>query len=141
MSQAQTTEKTASFLLNNPVLNADGTITKDGSKETRSQEELQKLSQVDVIKGWPPLTKGQVLLGLINSKSNCENLEEMAKLQRLLVKIRNKSLTERGEWKANKEELLDVKAVFDKTPMDQLNINLHGQIYNEIQDLILKVTN
>ena len=140
MSQAQTTEKTASFLLNNPVLNADGTITKDGSKETRSQEELQKLSQADVIKGWPPLTKGQIILALINNKSNCENLEEMAKLQRLLVKIRNKSLTERGEWKMNKDQLLDVKAVFDKTPMDQLNINLHGQIYNEIQDLILKVT-
>ena len=140
MSQAQSTEKTTSFLLNDAVTNADGTIAKDGSKETRSQAELQQLPQADIIKGWPPLTKGQILLGLINNKSNCENLEEMAKFQRLLVKIRNKTLTERGEWKVSKDNLLDLKSVFDKTPMDQLNVNLHGQVYNEIQDLLLKVT-
>jgi hypothetical protein len=64
----------------------------------------------------------------------------MAKLQRLIVKIRNKLQSGKGEWMIEKQELLDLKEVFDKIDPKDMQTSLHGQIYNKIQDLLIKVT-
>ena len=118
----------------------DGSPVKDGNYETRTHEELSKLSQLEIIKSWPPLTKGTALLALINNKKDCKDIEEMGELQRLLVKIRTKTKLDTGKWNINKEELLALKKIFDNYDPKQLHPNLHGQLYNEITDLLLKVS-
>ncbi len=121
------------------VTNPDGTPAKDGSKEDRPQEVLVKLKQSEVIRSWPDLTIGQTLIGLINSRKP-ETIDDMSKLQRLLVKIRNKMLTAKGEWTIEKQELLDLEEVFQKSDPKTLNVNLHGQVYNKIKDLLLQAS-
>jgi len=133
-------EKTVILNLKDTLTNPDGTSAKDGSKETRSQEELSKLTQTELLKSWPDLTIGQILLALINGKKNLENMEEVSKLSRLLAKIRNKMLTDKGKWNIEKQELLDLQEVFNKSDPKTLNVNLHGQVYNKIQDLLVQVT-
>jgi len=134
-------EKTTILNLKDPVTNPDGSNLKDASKETRSQEELAKLTVAQVIASYPDFTLGQAIIGLINAKSNSANIEEISKLSRLLSKIRNKMLTNKGEWKIEKQELLDLQEIFTKADPKTLNVNLHGQIYNKIQDLLIQVTN
>lgn len=121
------------------VTNPDGTPAKDGSKENRPQEVLAKLKQSELLASWPDLTIGQTLIGLINSRKP-ENIDDMSKLQRLLVKIRNKMLTTKGEWNIEKQELLDLEDVFQKSDPKTLNVNLHGQVYNKIKDLLIQAT-
>lgn len=133
-------EKTAKLELKAALINADGSDIKDGQKDKRPQEELAKMSMVKRMEAWPALTFGTALLGMINNKKNIENVEQMATLQRLLVKIRNKMQTAKGEWNIEKGELLDLKALFDKMEPKDMQVNLHGQMYNKLQDLLLKVT-
>jgi len=121
------------------VTNPDGTPAKDGSKENRPQEVLLKLKQSEIIANWPPLTIGQTLIGLINSRKP-ETIDDMSKLERLLVKIRNKMLTAKGEWNIEKQELLDLEEIFQKSDPKTLNVNLHGQVYNKIKDLLIQAT-
>lgn len=135
-----TTEKKIILKLKQTIINPDGTHAKDGSKENRSQEELTKLTQSQILDSWPDLTIGQTLIALINKKNNLENVEEMSKLSYLLAKIRNKMLTDKGEWEIEKQELLDLQDVFKKTDPKTLNVNIHGQIYNKIQDLLILST-
>jgi len=135
------TEKTTILNLKEPLTNPDGSNLKDGGKETRSQEELAKLTPAQVIAAYPDFTLGQGIIGLINAKSNSANIEEISKLSRLLSKIRNKMLTDKGEWKVEKQELLDLQEIFNKADPKTLNVNIHGQIYNKIQDLLIQVTN
>lgn len=121
------------------LTNPDGTPAKDGSKENRPQEVLAKLTQSEVIARWPDLTIGQTLIGLINSRKP-ETIDDMSKLERLLVKIRNKMLTAKGEWQIEKQELLDLEEIFQKSDPKTLNVNLHGQVYNKIKDLLIQAT-
>lgn len=132
-------EKTVTLQLKDSLTNPDGSPAKDGSKETRTQEQLVKLSQTQILASWPDLTMGQTLIALINNRKP-ENIEEMSKLQRILVKIRNKMQTAKGEWKIDKQELLDLQEVFTKSDPTTLNVNLHGQVYNKLQDLLVQVT-
>ena len=125
--------KTVKFSLKDPLINADGTHIKDTS--ALSQTDLQNLKKEDYQKQ-PPLSTGQALLGLINNKRNCKDLEEMGKMQRLLTTIRTKLHTGNGAWNVNKEELLEVENVFKTAPIAELSVNLHGQIYQKIQDLL-----
>ena len=134
------TEKTTTLKLKDPLINPDGTNLKDASKENRSQEELLKLKPSEITASYPDFTVGQALVTLINNKNNAENIEEIAKLSRLIVKIRNKMLTGKGEWHIEKQELLDLEEIFKKVDPKTLNINLHGQVYNKIKDLLLQVT-
>lgn len=129
--------ETVILKLKDGVTNPDGSPAKDASKETRSQQDLSKLSQSEIMKSWPPLTVGITLVGLINSRKP-ENTDEMSKLSRMLTKVRNKMLTDKGEWKIDQQELLDLMEIFDKADPKTLNVSLHGQIYNKIQDLLLK---
>lgn len=132
-------EKTVTLSLKDSLTNPDGTPAKDGSKEIRPQAELVKLSQTQILASWPDLTLGQTLIALINNRKP-ENIEEMSKLQRILVKIRNKMQTAKGEWRIEKQELLDLQEVFTKSDPTTLNVNLHGQVYNKLQDLLVQVT-
>ena len=125
--------------LKDPITNIDGSPAKDGSKENRPQEVLNKLTNSQILASWPALTIGQALMGLINSKKP-ETVEEMSKYSVLLTKIQNKMLTAKGEWHTEKQELLDLQDVFKKADPKTLNVNLHGQIYNKIQDLLIKST-
>jgi len=133
-------EKTTILKLKDTVTNPDGTPLKDASKENRSQEELTKLKPLQILASYPDFTVGQALVGLINSKRNLESMEEISKLSHLLAKIRNKMLTDKGEWHIEKQELLDLQEIFTKADPKTLNVNLHGQVYNKIQDLLIKVT-
>lgn len=134
------TEKTTKLELKSTLINADGTPIKDGQNDTRKQEDLIKMTIQERMVAWPELTFGTALLGLINNKKNVENIEQMATLQRLLVKIRNKMGTAKGVWDIEKGELLEIKAVFDKMDPKEIQVNMHGQMFNKIQDLLLKVT-
>jgi len=138
MTTAQTT--TAILKLKDVITNPDGTTLKDGSKENRSQVELAKLTAKEILASYPDFTIGKALIGLISNKKNVKDIMEAAKLERLSVKIRNKMLTDKGEWQVDKQELLDLKEIFDKTEPATINVNLHGQIYNKLQDLLIKVT-
>lgn len=133
-------EKTTVLKLKVPLINADGSDIKDGQNDKRPQEELAKMTMIQRMEAWPPLTIGNALLGLINNKKNIENVEQMATMQRLLVKIRNKLQTNKGEWNIEKSELMELKAIFDKMDPKEMQVNLHGQMYNKINDLLLKVT-
>jgi len=133
-------EKTTVLKLKDTVINPDGTIAKDNTKENRSQVELSKLTKTEITKNWPNLTVGITLIGVINSRQNIENIEEASTLQRLLVKIRNKLQTGKGEWNIEQQEILDLKQVFEKADPKTLNVNLHGQVYNKLNDLLLQVT-
>lgn len=121
------------------VTNPDGTPAKDGSKDNRPQEVIAKLKPSEIIASWPNLTVGQTLIGLINSRKP-ETIDDLSKMQRLLVKIRNKMLTVKGEWTIEKQELLDLEEVFQKSDPKTLNVNLHGQVYNKIKDLLIQAT-
>jgi len=121
------------------VTNPDGTPAKDGTKDDRPQEVITKLKPSQIMASWPPLTIGQTLIGLINSRKP-ETIDDMSKMQRLLVKIRNKMLTAKGEWNIEKQELLDLEEVFQKSDPKTLNVNLHGQVYNKIKDLLIQAT-
>lgn len=139
LSTMTTNENTVILNLKDPITNVDGSPAKDGSNETRSQEELAKLNQKQILASWPDLTIGQTLLGLINSKKP-ETVEEMSKYSVLLAKIQNKMQTAKGEWHIEKQELLGLQDVFKKADPKTLNVNLHGQVYNKIQDLLIKST-
>ena len=118
------------------VTNPDGTPAKDASKEDISQQELMTIKPSEM-KNWPILTIGQTLINLINTRRP-ETIDDMSKLQRLLVKIRNKMLTAKGEWQIEKQELIDLEEVFQKSDPKTLNVNLHGQVYNKIKDLLIQ---
>ncbi len=120
------------------VTNPDGSPAKDGSKQDISQQELLIIKPSEM-KHWPILTIGEILIRLINSRKP-ETIDDMSKLQRLLVKIRNKMLTAKGEWNIEKQELLDLEDVFQKSDPTKLNVNLHGQVYNKIKDLLIQAT-
>ena len=139
MTTEQTTT-TAILKLKDVVTNPDGTTLKDGSQENRSQVELQKLTPKQILESYPDFTIGKALIGLISNKKNVKDMMEAAKLERLSAKIRNKMLTDKGEWQVDQQELLDLKEIFDKTDPTTINVNLHGQIYNKLQDLLIKVT-
>lgn len=132
-------EKTTTLKLKESLINADGSDIKDGQNDKRSQEELEKMTMIKRMEAWPPLTMGNALLGLINNKRNIENVEQMATMQRLLVKIRNKLQTAKGEWNIEKGELIELKTIFDKMDPKEMQVNLHGQMYCKILDLLLKV--
>lgn len=132
-------EKSTKLQLKDALTNADGSEIKDGQNETRSHEELSKLTLGERMSTLPVLTFGTALLGMINNKKNIDNVEQMATLQRLLVKIRNKLQTNKGEWDVEKGELLELKALFDKMDPKEIQVNLHGQMYCKIQDLLIKV--
>lgn len=134
-------EKKVILKLKDTMMNPDGSVAKSGNKENRSQAELAKLTEKQMMESWPPLTMGELILALINNKKNLENIEEISKLSRLLSKIKNKMVTDKGEWRIEKQELLDLQEVFQKSDVKTLNVNLHGQVYNKIQDLLLQVTN
>ena len=135
-----TSEKTVILKLHDPIINPDGTILKDASKENRSQVELAKLTPPQILGGYPDFTTGSALLGLINGKQNIQNIEEISKLSVLLTKIRNKVQTNKGEWHIEKQELLSLKGIFDTADPKTLNVNVHGQVYNKIQDLLIQIT-
>ena len=132
-------EKTVTLKLKEPIINPDGSVLKDMSKEDRSQEILSKLTPKQIMDYYPPFTTGAALFGLINKKANMTDMEEISKLSHLLTKIRNKLETAKGEWNMEKKDLLDIKEVFDKADPKTLNVNVHGQIYNRIQDLLIQI--
>jgi len=134
------TQTTAILKLKDIVTNPDGTPLKDASKETRSQEVLSKLTRKQILDSYPDFTIGIALIGLINNKTNVKDMMQAAKLERLSCKIRNKMLPANGEWKIDKQELLDLVEVFNTADTTTISINIHGQIYNKLQDLLLKVT-
>lgn len=133
-------EKTTILKLKDTVTNPDGSPAKDATKENRSQVELSTLNITEITKNYPNLTVGVTLIGIINGRKNIENIEEASTLQRLLVKIRNKLQTGKGEWNIEKQEILDLKQVFEKADPKTINVNLHGQVYNKLNDLLLQVT-
>jgi len=133
------TEKTAILNLKDVILNPDGTNLKDGSKEDRSPEDLKKLTPAQVLAPYPDFTVGAALIGLINTRKP-ENVEEMSKLSRLLGKVRTKMLTDKGQWQVEKQEILDLQEIFTKSKPETLSVNIHGQVYNKLQDLLIKVT-
>lgn len=130
-------EKTT-LKLKESLTNPDGSPAKDSTGQNLSQQELFAVKPNEM-KTWLNLTIGQTLMALINNRKP-ENIEEMSKLQRLLSKIRNKMLTNKGEWQIEKQELLDLQDVFNKSDPKTLNVNLHGQVYNKLQDLLIKCT-
>jgi hypothetical protein len=129
--------KTVILSLKDSLTNADGTKVKDTSDIT--QQQLQTLKKEDFEK-LPNLSLGTALLVLINNKKNCKDLEEMSKMQRLLTAIRTKLNTGVGVWNIEKDSLLEIEQVFKTAPIEELNVNLHGQIYSKIQDLIRQLT-
>lgn len=124
--------------LKTELLNVDGSTAKDPSKDNHTKSQLVNLPPSELSKDWPPLTLGILLIGLINNRDNIENVEEIAKLSNIIVKIRNKMLTDKGEWIMEKQELLDLADAFKKGNMKKMNVYLHGQAYNIIQDLLIK---
>lgn len=127
------TEQTVVLKLKDPLLSVTGEHMKDSSDVDRAS--LVNFTKKDHA-ALPDFTLGTGLLSLINGKKNCKDLEEMAKMQRLLVKIRNKMLTDKGEWKISKDELLEIEGIFKSAPVEELNIGIHGQMYSTIQDLL-----
>lgn len=134
------TEKTVVLKLHDVIINPDGTHLKDASKETRSQEELVKLTPEQIVSSYPDFTVGMTLIGLINAKQNVKSVEEMSKLSTLLTKLRNKTLTNKGEWHVEKNELLELQTIFTNADPKTLSVNVHGQVYNKIQDLLIQAT-
>ena len=132
VSQVQTIK----LLLKEPLINADGTPTKDTSKI--SPQAAQMLTP-EAFEKLPNFSFGEALLALINNKKNCKDLEEMAKMQRLLVSLRNKLETNKGEWSLTKDDLIELENLFKTTPINELNVTLHGQMYNKIKDLLRQV--
>ncbi len=128
-----------SLFLNEPVLESNGLPVKDAGQEKRSIEHLSKLTVDQISQGLPIFTKGVFIINIINNLTNCKDMEELSKYQRLIVKVKNKTLTEKGEWVVTKDDLLDLKGVFDKVEMNKTSVNLHGQLYNEILDLLVKI--
>ena len=131
-------EKTVVLKLKDNIINPDGTAAKDASSQDLSQQELLTIKPSQM-QNWPNLTIGEILIRLINNRKP-ENIEDMSKLQRLLVKIRNKIQTGKGEWNIEKQELLDLQEVFSKSDPKTFNVNLHGQVYNKLQDLLVQLT-
>lgn len=123
--------------LKTEILNIDGSVAKDSGKETRTKEELGKLSAKQVMDSWPPITVGTLLIGLINSIKP-DSIDTLSKYSTMLTKIRNKLETDKGEWHIEKQELLNLQDVFKKADSTTLNVNFHGQAYNIIQDLLIK---
>lgn len=125
--------KTISLILKEPIISAMGEEMKDSSEIDRTKLATYTKEQMAAL---PSYTIGAGLVALINGKKNCKDLEEMAKMSRMIVRIRNKMLTANGEWKISKDELLDIENIFKSAPLAELNIQIHGQIYNKIQDLL-----
>lgn len=125
--------------LKEPLTNADGSEAKDAGSLNLSQKEIFEMKPDDM-KKWPSLTMGSTLLGLINSKKNLESIEQISKLQALSAKINNKMKTDKGEWHIEKQELMDLEELFKSADPKTLNVNLHGQVYNKIKDLLIQAT-
>jgi len=125
--------KMTTLNLKDPLLTAMGEEMKDSSDIDRTK--LASYTKEQMIK-LPSFNVGNGLVALINGKKNCKDVEEMAKMSRIIVKIRNKMLTANGEWKVTKDELLDIENIFKSAPPAELNVQIHGQIYNKIQDLL-----
>lgn len=125
--------KTVVFNLKDPLLSVLGEEMKDTSEVDKSK--LATYTKAQMV-NLPSYSIGIGLISLINNKKNCKDLEEMSKMSRMIVKIRNKMVTAHGEWTITKDELLDIEDVFKSAPPAELSIHIHGQIYNKIQDLI-----
>lgn len=131
------TEQKVVLKLKDPLLTPSGENMKDTSDVDRMK--IATLTKEDLT-SLPNFTMGSALLALINGKKNCKDLEEMATMQRLLVKIRNKMLTDKGEWGITKDELVEIEGVFKSAPIAELNIGIHGQMLGTIQDLLRKTS-
>ena len=128
-----TEAKTVIFKLKDPLLSVLGEEMKDSSEVERSK--LATYTKAQMV-NLPSYNSGIGRISLINNKKNCKDLEEMAKMSRMIVKIRNKMTTAHGEWTITKDELLDIEDVFKSAPPAELSVQIHGQIYNKIQDLL-----
>ena len=125
--------------LKDPVLFSDGKPIKDASGEKRSKETLQKLTPVQIASGLPDFTVGQALIGLMNAKES-PSVDQLSKYSRLTTKIRDKIELDKGEWSVEQKDLLDLQEIFKEADPKHFNVNTHGQIYNKIQDLLIKST-
>jgi len=125
--------KMVTLNLKAPLLTPVGDDMKDSSGIDRAKLAAYT---TDDHKKLPPFTIGTGLIALINGKKNCKDLEEMGKMSRLITTLRTKLDVNVGKWKISKEELLELETVFKTAPIAELNIQVHGQIYEKIQDLL-----
>lgn len=135
--------KQSSVDLHRELTDLQGEKFLNQSKEKRTPEELSKLSRDQIRAVLPAMTLGEALSITLGNKHDCENMAESAKFHRLLAKVNNKNMTGSGEWKADKIELKDLKDCLDSIkPIPNqfgLSVVLHGQIYNMIDEYLLKV--
>lgn len=137
--------------LSEGLVNSQNKPLKDATQETRSAEHLEKLTQQERLDGLPTMTFGQALSLILGSKRDCKNMAETAKFSRLIAKINNKNITGKKEWDATALELKDLKECLDgivpiksqqiADPGFDLNILMHGQVYNRLEEYLTKLDN
>ncbi len=123
--------------LKEPMLSLeDGEPIPDLNTLDISQEEAAKLTNSELKKKVKPLTKGTALIRVISSKKE-QKPEETADIYRLIVKIRNKMLTDKGEWHMSAEEIKSVIEHIKKAEGQIVNPAITGQLLINLEELEL----
>lgn len=118
-------EQTATLKLKELVCHPDGTPMKQVEKvkshtkpdPSDPKRQIPKSGQ-EILEEAPPLTRGELLSGILMNGIVPENAQEAAELNRLSKKVNN-LMVKSGEWKVDMETIEKLLKLIAKVPMTQ----------------------